>query len=265
MVIGIIGNGIVGSALASVYSPFYDVRIWDRVPLRTVHSRQNVLQADLIFVCLPTPQSTEGLTCDLTEYHTFLSSLSGESIHRNYVFRSTFPIGTTRLLMQQYNLTSVVHSPEFLTERVARIEAHTPARHIIGHVVIPNMSTAAQYLTILYRERFPDVPIINMRSDESEAVKLFVNAFFATKITLFNEMKELSDTLDLDWEDVVRGILSDGRIAHSHTMVPGPDGRIGFGGKCLPKDLAMLVGQSGTDSLLRKVMLDNIRRRGSDG
>ena len=37
------------------------------------------------------------------------------------------------------------------------------------------------------------------------------------------------------------GVLSDGRIAHSHTKVPGPDGKFGFGGECLVKDLASLM------------------------
>ena len=35
---------------------------------------------------------------------------------------------------------------------------------------------------------------------------------------------------------------SDGRIAHSHTKVPGPDGKRGWGGSCLGKDLDMLIG-----------------------
>ena len=29
---------------------------------------------------------------------------------------------------------------------------------------------------------------------------------------------------------------TDPRISHSHTQVPGPDGRSGFGGACFPKD-----------------------------
>jgi len=31
--------------------------------------------------------------------------------------------------------------------------------------------------------------------------------------------------------------VSDGRVGDSHTLVPGPDGKKGFGGSCFPKDI----------------------------
>ena len=33
----------------------------------------------------------------------------------------------------------------------------------------------------------------------------------------------------------------DSRIGQSHYQVPGPDGKLGFGGHCLPKDLSALI------------------------
>lgn len=96
-------------------------------------------------------------------------------------------------------------------------------------------------LNRLYKSRFPGVPLYMMTSDESEAVKLFTNGFFAVKIAFFNEVRALADKLGLDWERVLGGVLSDGRISHNHTQVPGPDGQRGFGGACLPKDLANLI------------------------
>ena len=33
----------------------------------------------------------------------------------------------------------------------------------------------------------------------------------------------------------------DDRIGFSHTQVPGPDGKKGFGGTCFPKDLSSLI------------------------
>ena len=80
-----------------------------------------------------------------------------------------------------------------------------------------------------------------MSSDESEAVKLFLNGFFSVKVAYFNEVNALASRLDLNWDNILKGLLSDGRVAHSHTQVPGPDGKFGFGGTCLPKDLANLV------------------------
>ena len=35
--------------------------------------------------------------------------------------------------------------------------------------------------------------------------------------------------------------MSDGRIGHSHLSVPGPDGKLGFGGSCFPKDIQAII------------------------
>ena len=73
-----------------------------------------------------------------------------------------------------------------------------------------------------------------------EAVKLFQNAFSAVKIATFNEFRSLADAMNLDWERCLSALLAGGWINPMHTQVPGPDG-YGFGGKCLPKDLANLI------------------------
>jgi len=80
-----------------------------------------------------------------------------------------------------------------------------------------------------------------MTSSESEAVKLFTNGFFSVKLAYMNEIALYSRKVGLEWEKVIAGIMADGRIAHSHTKVPGPDGKYGFGGECLPKDLNNLI------------------------
>ena len=38
-----------------------------------------------------------------------------------------------------------------------------------------------------------------------------------------------------------RYALYDDRIGNSHLSVPGPDGNLGFGGHCFPKDLNALI------------------------
>ena len=42
---------------------------------------------------------------------------------------------------------------------------------------------------------------------------------------------------------MIRLLISvlDKRIANSHLNVPGPDGDLGFGGHCFPKDLSALI------------------------
>lgn len=247
--IGIIGGGVVGRATARCYHEFAEVRVHDMLPERRTHYLHDILSwADLLFICLP-----EG------SVESFFVNLDQVDRSSNFVLRSTVPIGTTRRLRDKYGLQNLCHSPEFLTSRCAVSDAQTPARNIIGVPgAVPELGKGTSMILVeaeqsnvinLYRDtlltRFPGVQLLLMSSDESEAVKLMTNAFGATVISLWNEFWSLADKLGLDWERVQAGVLSDGRIPHAWSRVPGPDGKMGFGGKCLPKDLKMMVDHIG--------------------
>jgi UDPglucose 6-dehydrogenase len=267
MKIGIVGGGCVGSATARAFSGFVDeVRVWDIVPDRcSTPSIMHTVNSDLVFLCLPTPQKQGSLECDLTAVHAFFSSIAKRDA--NFVLRSTVPIGTTRALRLRYELPNLVHSPEFLTARTATCDAMMPARNIIGLPILDEYgdNKAAYMLDKLYRQRFPHVRTFVMSSDESEAVKLFQNAFSAVKIATFNEFRCLADAKGLDWQRVMDGLLAGGWIAPIHTQVPGPDGRRGFGGACLVKDLANLVSHAkeemGDMAMCRAAIERNIKDR----
>ena len=54
-------------------------------------------------------------------------------------------------------------------------------------------------------------------------------------------MKLVSEKIDADWSKAIEGFILDGRIGHSHIAVPGPDGKLGFGGSCFPKDIQAMI------------------------
>ena len=56
-----------------------------------------------------------------------------------------------------------------------------------------------------------------------------------------NEMRQISDNFGATWDSAVEGLISDSRVGDSHISVPGPDGRMGYGGKCFPKDLNAMI------------------------
>ena len=62
-----------------------------------------------------------------------------------------------------------------------------------------------------------------------------------------------------DYDNIITAVGTDPRISHSHTQVPGPDGRSGFGGACFPKDTNALSAFAGTDhlSILKLVIAEN--------
>ena len=71
--------------------------------------------------------------------------------------------------------------------------------------------------------------------------KYISNSFLALKISFANEMEQICEKLDLDWDRVRETWISDTRVGNSHTQVPGPDGFKGYGGKCFPKDVKAFI------------------------
>lgn len=232
MELGIIGGGVVGKATARCFLEWANVKVYDVDKSRATHTLEEVLQSDLVFICLPTPQTQHKQCMDTTYLDRFFKDDTTPR-HRNYVIRSTVPIGYTRRIAYM-GYPSVVHNPEFLTARTSLTDILIPARHIIGGT----FNQAALDLAKLYGRRFPGVPIFHVSSEVSEFAKLLTNVLFATKISILNEANTLAEKLDVNWQQLMDCVLSDGRITHSHTQVPGPDGRYGFGGACLPKDVA---------------------------
>ncbi len=217
------------------------MKVYDVLPDRGSYSFYQVMSCDLIFICLPTPMAEDG-SCDTGYLVRFFESLGTEDRKRNMVIRSTVPIGFTRATTERMNCPNLVHSPEFLTARTATEDAANPRVNVIGHVGYEGYNRTNNPIYQVYDSRW-DVPIRVMSSDESEAVKLLMNGFFATKVAYWNEVHALLQKKGCDYETVIETILAEGRVHPLHTKVPGPDGKMGFGGACLPKDLASLQHQ----------------------
>jgi UDPglucose 6-dehydrogenase len=60
------------------------------------------------------------------------------------------------------------------------------------------------------------------------------------KVSYANEIYQLCNTLEIDYDKVIEYARYDDRLGNSHWSVPGPDGDLGFGGHCFPKDIAAL-------------------------
>lgn len=244
--IGVYGVGVVGQALVRSYIEHAEVKAWDRMPERRTHPREEVLASDIVFVALPTPANANG-SCDTRAIDLFLSGLAQDGrLDMNIVIRSTVPVGFTRRMAELYGLRNLVHSPEFLTARTAMVDAQMPARNVIGYPFIDreDKGVNARVCNVvydLYAERFPSVPVHVMSSDESEAVKLCQNTLAACTVTMWNELQDACARMGCEWETVRRGILADGHFSPALSNVPGPDGKMGWGGACYGKDIRNFI------------------------
>jgi UDPglucose 6-dehydrogenase len=85
------------------------------------------------------------------------------------------------------------------------------------------------------------------------------------KLVFFNEMYEICQAAGVDYEQAVSMATSDKRIGRSHTKVPGPDGQMGAGGPCFPKDTNALIAfakEHGVDPMaLESMWMKNLALR----
>lgn len=272
--VGIVGNGVVGSATGKAFQKRgLEVRYWDMKASRSTHSLKGVIATGAVFVCLPTPACSDG-SCDVTHLEDFfVNGPAGGERHTNFVLRSTAPIGYTKSLSTNHGYTNIYHWPEFLTARTAESDADNPRCLILGKPggwTFDDQGNTSDVLLRFLSSQFPPTAhgphVYPVSSCESEAVKSFTNAFFAAKVSIFNEFRMLADAKGLDWDAVVRGMLADARIHPMHTLVPGPDGARGFGGACLPKDIDSVIAQclrtGFTPFTLNGAALTNVKIRG---
>lgn len=231
-VVGIIGNGFVGEAQAFAFSPTCEIKIFDINPLKSTHTLDDMYDCDFVFVCVPTPMSSDG-NQDLTYIKDVFSKVKSGPI---YIIKSTVTPGTTLALIKEFDNLNIIFSPEFLTERTSKLDMLTQARIILG-----GNKVHTQEVKSLFIQRFMNRTIIETDTVTAELVKYMNNTFFATKVSIINEFKLLSDKIGANWEDAIYGFSSDHRIGDSHLHVPGPDGKLGYGGTCFPKDVNALL------------------------
>lgn len=238
--IGIIGNGFVGSAIAFGFGLHADINIYDVDKTKTMNTLEETINgSDIIFICVPTPMHLErNGSIDLTIMKQALASAAtvDDGRPRVYVIKSTVIPGTTEYFKKKYPNLRIVFNPEFLTERSARLDFINASRIVLG-----GHPRDTKRVSELYRVRFPHTKIIQTDSRSAEFIKYICNCFFATKVSFMNEMHQVADRLKLDWDSVMDGFISDGRMGNSHFDVPGHDGQLGFGGKCFPKDINAFI------------------------
>lgn len=253
MNIGIIGQGFVGSAIREGLKNFYSVRGYDLNPekcfnLKWMNKLDEVANhSDIVFVCVPTPMRKDG-SCDTRILESAIKDLDKACVKIGriatrpiVVIKSTIPPGTTERIGKQYigreNEEPDMHicfSPEFLTEANSFEDFKNQSRIIIG-------GRGARKVKQMFRKPFPNIPIVVTKSETAEMVKYFINCFLATKVTFANQMYQICLDNNLDYDKVCEYSLYDERIGKSHLAVPGPDGDLGFGGHCFPKDLAAIL------------------------
>jgi len=198
---------------------------------KEIGSFETACEADIIFVCVPTPYS-EG-----KEYDTSILNEVIEKIPNNklVVIKSTVNPGTTDEYQEKYPKKIFMFNPEFLTEMTAKEDFFKPDMQVLG-VPHQGYELASKIIMML-----PKAPIIRIVSPiDAEWIKKIRNAFYSIKVIFFNEIYDIMQKSGGDYETVRSVVTHDPKIGNSHSIV-FHKGYRGYGGKCLPKDTYSLI------------------------
>ena len=243
MIIGIIGNGFVGKATFQLKCKDIDILAYDIDPEACVPkglTLDKMNECELIFISVPTPMSKNG-SCHLNIIHSVLEDLKKINYNGQVILRSTVPVGTSDSL-------NVSFMPEFLTEKNFINDFINNKDWIFGlkgnNKDIDFKKKISKLFNLAYENKKINFCNLNFVSNtEAEMIKLFRNCYLATKVSFCNEIFQFCKIKNINYENVRKLSCNDERIQHSHSHVPGPDGKLGFGGTCFPKDLNSLIKQ----------------------
>ena len=224
--------------------------------------------ADVIFLCVGTPQKLGEYAADLSHVDAAVAGLLPHLDRPILVVgKSTVPSGTaariaSRLAREAPAGTAVelAWNPEFLREGHAVDDTLRPDRLVLG--VTPG-GRGEEVLREVYAPVLATgCPLVVTDFATAELVKVAANAFLATKISFINAMAEVCEATGADVTRLSEALGHDPRIG-SRFLQPG----LGFGGGCLPKDIRAFMaraGELGVDqalTFLRDIDAINMRRR----
>lgn len=265
MNIGVVGNGFVGKATSILHCKDIQIKIYDVEPSLCVPfglQLKDLTDCDLIFISVPTPVRADG-SCYVGIVETVVNNLKEKNIinePNNFaVIRSTVIPGTSDRLECYF-------MPEFLTE----LHFMEDFRHCSDWIFGLKENTEhndifkgkINKLFTLAKENDRIVSNIThfVPNKEAEMVKYFRNCFLAMKVGFCNEIFEYCNVRNIDYETVRELAATDSRIGQSHTKVPGPDGKMGYGGTCFPKDTKALLNSMKTFGM-KSYLLDAMDNR----
>ena len=236
MKISIIGYGFVGKALGNALKD--DVEL-QKIDPKLNTSTRNIKDfvPEIIFICVPTPMNKDG-SQDISILMEIIYEIRSFHMQSLIVIKST--ILPSHIESIQKELKDFVYNPEFLREKYADEDFINSNMIIFGGKFDANQKLSnfyKNYLNCKNKDHTFTDPI------SASFIKYTINSFLATKVIFFNELHKLfmSSPAKEDWDSFIKIVSKDSRIGSSHMNVPGHDGRMGFGGACLPKDANAIV------------------------
>jgi UDPglucose 6-dehydrogenase len=254
MRITIAGYGAIGHYIERVFGRKHEIALYD--PPLGLGSPKDLVTTDFVFTCVPTAPNVDG--SGDTRIVQEVVSLSDPRIA--IVCESTVPVGTTQALIDSTG-KPLVFVPEYAGEEEWHPFCDPAARRF---VIYGGYDPAASQVRALFETVYPsEANHFIVPPATAEMAKYMENSFLAMKVAFCNEFFDLCKAAGVDWDQARELWLLDWRIGESHTIVTPERG---YGGKCLPKDVAAIsaIGRhlGAPMEIMEAVQRANARHRG---
>jgi UDPglucose 6-dehydrogenase len=265
MNIGVIGWGFVGQATGKglATNKKNKIFVYDKQRTSPLTLEEVVQKSEFIFICVPTPMFSDysGMSMTIVDEVAGQVAKVANGTDKIVIVKSTVLPGTTVKYQKFYSGVNFAMNPEFLTQDNANKDFLSPSRTVIGASSRKVGERIKKlYQTILDKSQ----PYFIVTTSQAEIIKYMSNLMLASKVLIANEFYLLTKKLGVSYKEIKDAVQADPRIG-THLNVPGPDGDLGFGGACFPKDMIGLLGfakESKIDmSALEAVWKKNLKLR----
>jgi UDPglucose 6-dehydrogenase len=214
--------------------------------LRATTEYAEILDTDVTFLCLPTPQDEDG-SIDLSIMEASAAQL-GEALAQTddwhtIVVKSTVVPGSTEeeitpVLEREANETAgdgfgVGMNPEFLREGTALRDFLDPDKVVLGADDERALADMHKVFDPLIDQT--DAPVVETDTRTAEMIKYANNSFLAAKVSLINDIGNICKQFGVDAYEVADAMGLDDRIGERFLR-----SGLGWGGSCFPKDTAAI-------------------------
>ncbi len=231
--IGIIGYGVVGKAIATTFDKSFEIIKYDKNI--SLNNFEDLFSCPHIFLAVPTPFDLKQNRVDDSAVYSSLERLNNFEYKGVVIIKSTLPPTSTRNYTNDFNL-NIVFNPEFLRESVSPEEDFANQKIVVlGIDSDRNFEvTKDLFLNVLSA----DCIYHKCTFEEAELIKYSQNMTLSSRVAISNLVFDACKKYNVDYNSLKKVAFDFFPILGPQmTQVPGPDGKRGFGGKCLPKDL----------------------------
>jgi UDPglucose 6-dehydrogenase len=226
--VGIIGLGIIGSAVNKLFKNSVIRRVYDVKGNYSIEDKEKVSECDIAFVCVPTPHNKcEGLDMSIIE------SVISDFNCKMFIICSALQPGTADRLSKKYNKKIVVQ-PEYFGETISHPLVDMADQNFL---ILGGESEDVDIAISLYQKVYnANVRIRKVTALEAEVIKLSENRAIAYKVSQCQELYDVCKAAGVDYNVIREAVYGDDPRFNLWWTFIYENAR-GCNSKCIPKDV----------------------------